>query len=103
MCIIFQTEKRDVRLYCCRCNYCLFLGTCFTVLWENVTLQDNRKIGTFTFSVSLHKIGQIVFTYFSVPIEVSTIHDDKHPVKIGLSDAYIIDKTIVCKYKIRSK
>lgn len=97
VCMIFQTEKRRSSTYYCY-FIVYFVGTCFTALWENVSLQDNRSIGTFTFSVSLHKTGEIVFTYFSIPIEVSTILDDKHPVKIGLSDAYIIDKTIVCKY-----
>lgn len=28
---------------------------------------------------------------------VEAIQNDKHPVKVGLSDAYIIDKTIFCK------
>lgn len=69
-------------------------GAVFTVLWENVLLQDRPDIGNFTFSVSLHSSGNIVFTYFSIPVQVETIQDDKHPVKIGLSDAYIIDKTI---------
>lgn len=69
-------------------------GTAFTVLWEKVNLQDNEKNGTFTFSATLFKNGDITFAYYSVPIDVETIHNDKHPVKVGLSDAYIIDKTI---------
>lgn len=39
-----------------------------------------------------------MFAYYSLPMMIHTIQDDKHPVKIGLSDAYIIDKTIFCKY-----
>lgn len=69
-------------------------GTAFTVLWENVSLQDRQDVGQFTFSVTLHESGDIVFAYYSLPMMIHTIQDDKHPVKIGLSDAYIIDKTI---------
>lgn len=73
------------------------VGTAFTVLWENVSLQDKQDVGQFTFSVTLHESGDIVFAYYSLPMLIHTIQDDKHPVKIGLSDAYIIDKTIFCK------
>ncbi|XP_037950948.1 plexin domain-containing protein 2-like isoform X2 [Teleopsis dalmanni] len=69
-------------------------GTAFTVVWENVTLQDKQEVGNFTFSATLHKNGDIVFAYFNVPILIESIQDDKHPVKVGLSDAYIIDKVI---------
>ncbi|XP_037027633.1 plexin domain-containing protein 2 isoform X2 [Bradysia coprophila] len=69
-------------------------GTAFTVLWENVSLQDKHDVGQFTFSVTLHESGDIVFAYYSLPMMIHSIQDDKHPVKIGLSDAYIIDKTI---------
>lgn len=73
-------------------------GTAFTVVWEKVSLQDKPDVGTFTFSVSVHNTGDIVFAYYSVPIQIESIQDDKHPVKVGLSDAYIIDKTIFCEY-----
>lgn len=73
-------------------------GTAFTVVWEKVSLQDKPDVGTFTFSVSVHNTGDIVFAYYSVPILIESIQDDKHPVKVGLSDAYIIDKTIFCEY-----
>lgn len=73
------------------------IGSSFTVIWENVYLQDKQDVGKFTFSTTLHKNGDIVFTYFSVPILVNAIQDDKHPVKVGLSDAYIIDKVVYCK------
>uniref|UniRef100_A0A336ML95 CSON001527 protein n=1 Tax=Culicoides sonorensis TaxID=179676 RepID=A0A336ML95_CULSO len=75
-------------------------GTAFTVLWENVRLQDKDKVGTFTFSATLYNTGDIIFAYYSVPINIDSIQDDKHPVKVGLSDAYIIDKTIFCKFNI---
>ncbi|XP_055695197.1 plexin domain-containing protein 2 isoform X1 [Lutzomyia longipalpis] len=69
-------------------------GTAFTVLWENLFLQDHETEKPFTFSASLHKSGDIVFAYYSVPMPIEAIKDEKHPVKVGLSDAYISDKTI---------
>ncbi|XP_011187538.1 plexin domain-containing protein 2 isoform X1 [Zeugodacus cucurbitae] len=69
-------------------------GTAFTVIWEKVSLQDKKDVGKFTFSVTLHDNGDIVFIYYNVPIDINAIQDDKHPVKVGLSDAYIIDKTV---------
>lgn len=69
-------------------------GTAFTVIWEKVSLQDKQDVGTFTFSATLHKNGDIVFTYYNIPISINSIQDDKHPVKVGLSDAYIIDKVV---------
>uniref|UniRef100_A0AAG5DUW6 PSI domain-containing protein n=1 Tax=Anopheles atroparvus TaxID=41427 RepID=A0AAG5DUW6_ANOAO len=73
-------------------------GETFTVLWENVILQDRPKNGSFTFSVTLKMSGDIVFAYKKIPIDIQQIFDNpstRHPVKIGLSDAYIIDKTII--------
>ncbi|XP_055302223.1 plexin domain-containing protein 2 isoform X2 [Sitodiplosis mosellana] len=71
-------------------------GTAFTVIWEKVPLQDGTpsKSPLFTFSVTLHNTGDITFAYKEIPIAIENIKDEKHPVKIGLSDAYIIDKTI---------
>lgn len=71
-----------------------FSGTAFTVLWENVQLHDLAKKGGFTFSASLHRNGDIIFGYYEVPMSISSIEDKKHPVKVGLSDAYISDKTV---------
>ncbi|XP_058465511.1 plexin domain-containing protein 2 isoform X2 [Malaya genurostris] len=69
-------------------------GETFTVVWENVSLQDRPENGSFMFSATLNKSGDIVFAYKIIPIDIQLIYDDKHPVKVGLSDAYIIDKTI---------
>ncbi|XP_059615259.1 plexin domain-containing protein 2 isoform X2 [Phlebotomus argentipes] len=69
-------------------------GTAFTVLWENLYLQDHETEKPFTFSATLHKTGDVVFAYYSVPVPIEGIRDEKHPVKVGLSDAYISDKTI---------
>lgn len=76
-------------------------GTAFSVVWEKVSLQDRPNIEPFTFSTTLLKSGDIIFAYRSVPILIESIQDDKHPVKVGLSDAYIIDKTVFCKYALR--
>ncbi|BFG02609.1 plexin domain-containing protein 1 [Drosophila madeirensis] len=69
-------------------------GTAFTAVWENVRLQDKPDYGKFTFSVTLHQSGDIVFGYFQVPTQINSIQDNQHPVKVGLSDAYIIDKQL---------
>ncbi|XP_042868734.1 plexin domain-containing protein 1-like isoform X2 [Penaeus japonicus] len=69
-------------------------GTSFTVQWNNVLLKDHKDAGTFTFQVTLHETGDIVFIYKDIPLIVSSIGDDQHPVKVGLSDAYIVDRTI---------
>ncbi|KAJ8980208.1 hypothetical protein NQ317_002221 [Molorchus minor] len=68
-------------------------GTAFTVEWQKVSLQEkpNEK---FTFQVTLLKNGDIIFVYKNISISVKDIQDDNHPVKVGLSDAYILDRTI---------
>ncbi|CAG2065543.1 unnamed protein product, partial [Timema podura] len=65
-------------------------GTSFTVEWEKVKLQDDATSGDFTFQVTLHNNGDIVFVYQNVPVIIENILDRHHPVKVGLSDAYII-------------
>ncbi|KAK9888577.1 hypothetical protein WA026_000817 [Henosepilachna vigintioctopunctata] len=75
-------------------------GTSFTVLWEKVALKDRPKDGDFTFQTTLHKNGDIIFAYEHVPEIIEDIKDDMHPVKVGLSDAYIIDSK---KFFIRRK
>ena len=52
----------------------------------------------FTFQAILTATGDIYFAYKSVPIVINSIEDAEHPVKVGLSDAYIIDRTIFCKW-----
>ena len=70
--------------------------------WTNVHLKgqlsNETATGNFTFQVILHETGDIVFCYKSVPLVISTIEDEEHPVRVGLSDAYIIDRTIFCEY-----
>lgn len=74
-------------------------GTAFTVQWERVLLQDKPLDGEFTFQTTLHKNGDIVFVYKHVPLFIDNIQDNNHPVKVGLSDAYIINRTIFCKFQ----
>ncbi|XP_014473954.1 PREDICTED: plexin domain-containing protein 2 [Dinoponera quadriceps] len=69
-------------------------GTAFTVEWEKVVLQDKPDGGAFTFQVTLHQNGDIVFVYSVIPVVVEQIEDRMHPVKVGLSDAYIMDRTV---------
>ncbi|XP_013147397.1 PREDICTED: plexin domain-containing protein 2 [Papilio polytes] len=74
-------------------------GTKFTVIWENVTLQEDAT-KTFTFAATLNKNGDIVFTYKDIPIPVQQINDKEHPVKVGISDAYLKDKYL---FSVRHK
>ncbi|XP_068617972.1 plexin domain-containing protein 2 [Battus philenor] len=74
-------------------------GTKFTVMWENVTLQEDPS-KKFTFAATLHKNGDIVFTYKDIPIPVQQINDKEHPVKVGISDAYLKDKYL---FNVRHK
>ena len=80
-----------------------YTGTSLIVEWVNVHLQGQNAQnqttveGPFTFQVILHKTGDIIFAYKTVPLHVVDIKDEDHPVKVGLSDAYIIDRTIFCK------
>ncbi|XP_047101292.1 plexin domain-containing protein 1 [Schistocerca piceifrons] len=69
-------------------------GTAFTVQWENVHLQDRAEAGGFSFQLTLHRSGDIVFVYRDVPLPVEEIADYHHPVKVGISDAYIIDRNV---------
>ncbi|KAJ8687503.1 hypothetical protein QAD02_023297 [Eretmocerus hayati] len=70
-------------------------GTAFTVEWKNVHLKDKVDAGPFTFQVTLLQNGDIVFVYKSIPVLVESIEDKEHPVKIGLSDAYMMDRIII--------
>lgn len=81
----------------------LIAGTAFTVVWEKVVLQDKPETGAFTFQVTLHQNGDIVFVYSVIPLMVEHIKDTAHPVKVGLSDAYIMDRIVFCKYLVLSR
>ncbi|KAJ2954114.1 hypothetical protein O0L34_g2336 [Tuta absoluta] len=68
-------------------------GEKFTAFWENVTLQEDLS-KKFTFAVTLYKNGDIIFAYKSIPIPVQAINDSDHPVKVGISDAYLNDRIL---------
>lgn len=67
-------------------------GTALVVQWVDVTMKDNKPPGNFSFQVTCHKNGDIVFVYKSIPVPIGDIPDDEHPVKVGISDAFLIDK-----------
>ncbi|XP_032890768.1 plexin domain-containing protein 1 isoform X1 [Amblyraja radiata] len=67
-------------------------GTAFVVQWDKVYLPDREDIGSFTFQAMLCHEGRIVFSYKDVPITVTQINSAQHPVKVGLSDAFMIDQ-----------
>ncbi|KAM8882408.1 plexin domain-containing protein 2 [Synchiropus picturatus] len=65
-------------------------GTALVVQWDHVHLQDNYNLGSFTFQATLHNTGRIVFAYKEIPVEVALISQVNHPVKVGLSDAFVV-------------
>lgn len=70
--------------------------THFVVQWSDVMLQDHN--GSFSFQIILVSNGDIIFVYKDVPFPIQDIPESKHPVKVGISDAYVIDRTVFCKY-----
>lgn len=75
-------------------------GTAFVIEWSDVVLQESNPDEKFTFQAILLKNGDIAFVYEYIPISITKIGDELHPVKVGLSDAYVIDRVI---YFIRRK
>ncbi|XP_040353829.1 plexin domain-containing protein 1 [Herpailurus yagouaroundi] len=65
-------------------------GTVFIVQWDHVYLQGREDRGSFTFQAALHQDGRIVFGYKEIPMSVLEISSSQHPVKTGLSDAFMI-------------
>lgn len=64
-------------------------GNLFVVQWDKVRIKDREAEGTFTFQTALHKNGTIVFNYREIPVPVEKINSTEHPVKVGLSDAFM--------------
>ncbi|KAJ0060025.1 hypothetical protein NL108_002801 [Boleophthalmus pectinirostris] len=64
-------------------------GNLFVVEWDKVRLKDRENEGAFTFQTVLHKNGKIVFNYKEIPILVAEMNSTDHPVKVGLSDAFL--------------
>ncbi|KAM9845003.1 plexin domain-containing protein 2 [Aulostomus maculatus] len=65
-------------------------GTSLVVQWTRIHLQDNVSLGNFTFQAALHSDGRIVFAYKEIPVDISNISSENHPVKVGLSDAFVV-------------
>ncbi|XP_075339442.1 plexin domain-containing protein 2 [Odontesthes bonariensis] len=65
-------------------------GTALVVQWNHVHLQDNTILGPFTFQAVLHGDGRIVFAYKEIPVNIGDISSQNHPVKVGLSDAFVV-------------
>ncbi|XP_051496477.1 plexin domain-containing protein 1 [Apus apus] len=65
-------------------------GTVFVVQWDKVYLQGKEDMGSFTFQAALHSTGRIVFGYKEIPVPVLQISATQHPVKAGLSDAFMV-------------
>merc|ERR1719239_479593 len=74
----------------------------FIVEWKQMHLQDQKTNDGFHFQAILFANNTIKFVYKNVPKSVNTISNNKHPVKIGLSDAYYND-TYVEKYDIKRR
>ena len=67
-------------------------GSSLIVQWSDVQMKDNKPPGNFSFQVTLHKNGDIVFVYKTLPVPINEIPEVEHPVKVGISDAFLIDK-----------
>lgn len=65
-------------------------GTCVVVQWNKVRLHDRENAGNFTFLAALYNDGRIVFGYKEIPLPVQNISSEQHPVKSGLSDAFVV-------------
>uniref|UniRef100_A0A673J2S7 PSI domain-containing protein n=1 Tax=Sinocyclocheilus rhinocerous TaxID=307959 RepID=A0A673J2S7_9TELE len=65
-------------------------GTALVVQWDHVHLQDSYNQGSFTFQATLHSDGRIVFAYKEVPVQIDCKDSVNHPVKVGLSDAFVV-------------
>ncbi|XP_062994758.1 plexin domain-containing protein 1 [Elgaria multicarinata webbii] len=65
-------------------------GTIFVVQWDQVYLEGKEDRGSFIFQAALHSDGRIVFGYKDIPMSVLEISAAQHPVKAGLSDAFMI-------------
>ncbi|GFO14764.1 plexin domain-containing protein 2, partial [Plakobranchus ocellatus] len=74
----------------------------FIVEWRDVVLKDQNSTGKFSFQAILKDDSSITFVYKTVPVEVSQISSDQHPVKIGLSDAYYND-TYLPQFNVKKR
>ncbi|XP_033501523.1 plexin domain-containing protein 1-like [Epinephelus lanceolatus] len=68
-------------------------GEVFVVQWERVRLSGKESEGAFTFQAALYKTGAITFIYRDIPLSLDVIGSAEHPVKAGLSDAFMVTPT----------
>ncbi|KAK2716579.1 hypothetical protein QYM36_006908 [Artemia franciscana] len=80
-------------------------GTALTVQWDQVVIHNRTDLGSFTFQLILKNTGEVLFVYKDVPVNITDINDDKppfvlvnNPVRVGLYDAYITEKTLFYEY-----
>ncbi|CAJ0943192.1 unnamed protein product, partial [Mesorhabditis belari] len=66
-------------------------GEQFVCEWRRVQLRGQETKGPFNFQLTLLKSGDITFVYKDVPIPINDISEDQHPVKLGISDAYLYE------------
>ncbi|XP_057189147.1 plexin domain-containing protein 2 isoform X2 [Triplophysa rosa] len=78
-------------------------GTSLVVQWDHVHLQDSFHLGSFTFQATLHNDGRITFAYKEIPIDINTISSVNHPVKVGLSDAFVVLHKIEQLHNVRRR
>ncbi|XP_056468319.1 plexin domain-containing protein 1 isoform X1 [Gadus chalcogrammus] len=67
-------------------------GEVFVVQWERVRLHGRDSEGEFTFQAALYRSGTITFSYRDIPLSIEQIISGQHPVKAGLSDAFMVVK-----------
>ncbi|XP_077411689.1 plexin domain-containing protein 1-like [Vanacampus margaritifer] len=65
-------------------------GEVFVVQWERVRLSGKESAGAFTFQAVLYRTGRITFSYKDIPFPPRDIGPTHHPVKAGLSDAFLV-------------
>ncbi|XP_070704387.1 plexin domain-containing protein 1-like [Pempheris klunzingeri] len=65
-------------------------GEVFVVQWEKVRLPGKESEGAFTFQAALYRTGTISFSYRDIPLSLDGISSAEHPVKAGLSDAFMV-------------
>ncbi|XP_061701375.1 plexin domain-containing protein 1-like isoform X3 [Syngnathoides biaculeatus] len=65
-------------------------GEVFVVQWERVRLVGKESAGAFTFQAALYRTGMISFSYKEIPLPPSDIGLAQAPVKVGLSDAFMV-------------
>ncbi|CAN9505438.1 unnamed protein product [Ophioblennius macclurei] len=65
-------------------------GEVFVVQWQRVHLPGKEAAGAFTFQAALYKTGVITFSYRDIPLPLDVMGSAEHPVKAGLSDAFMV-------------